>query len=95
MSEMPTWEGFLVPCLEALKDGALRSRRELYALVAVVVGLTDQQRAVVLDSGGSPMYANRIGWALSQLTRVGALSRPSRGQCPDNRGRSAGVRPVP
>ena len=79
MSEMPTWEGFLVPCLEALKDGALRSRRELYALVAVVVGLTDQQRAVVLDSG-QPMYANRIGWALSQLTRVGALSRPSRGQ---------------
>ena len=26
------------------------------------------------------MYVNRIGWALSQLTRVGALSRPSRGK---------------
>lgn len=78
MPEMPTWEGFMVPCLDALKDGSLRSRRELIGLVATVVGLTDAQRAIVLSSG-QQMYANRIGWALSQLARVGALSRPSRG----------------
>ena len=22
MSEMPTWEGFMIPCLEALRDGS-------------------------------------------------------------------------
>ena len=78
MPEMPTWEGFMVPCLAALEDGAIRNRREIYARTAQIVELTDEQRAVVLTSG-QPMYANRIGWALSQLTRVGALSRPTRG----------------
>lgn len=78
MTVMPTWEGFLAPCLEALSDGAIRSRREIGELVADVVGLSDDQRAVLLGSG-QPMYANRIGWALSQLSRVGALAKPSRG----------------
>ena len=78
MSEMPTWEGFMIPCLEALRDGSVQSRRDINGLVSEVVGLKDDQRAVVLSSG-QPMYANRIGWALSQLTRVGALTRPSRG----------------
>lgn len=78
MTVMPTWEGFMVPCLKALSDGSIRSRRELRELVSDVVGLSDDQRAIVLGSG-QPMYANRIGWALSQLARVGALARPSRG----------------
>lgn len=78
MPEMPTWEGFMVPCLEALQDGSTRGRREMNALAAGVVGLTDDQMTVLLPSG-QPMYANRIGWALSFLTRVGALMRPARG----------------
>lgn len=78
MQGLPTWERFMVPCLDALQDGSTRTRRELHALVANLAGLTDDQRAVVLPSG-QPTYVNRIGWALSQLTRVGALSRPSRG----------------
>ncbi|HAM43684.1 MAG TPA: restriction endonuclease [Propionibacteriaceae bacterium] len=78
MSEMPTWEGFMVPCLKVLNDGAVLNRREIRELAADVVGLSDEQRGVILGSG-QPMYANRVGWALSQLTRVGALARPSRG----------------
>ena len=78
MAAMPTWEGFMVPCLSVLSDGATRSRREMNALAADAVGLSVDQRATLLSSG-QPMYANRIGWALSFLARVGALSRPSRG----------------
>lgn len=78
MPDMPTWEGFMVPCLKALSDGTVLNRREIRERAADVVGLTEDQRAVVLGSG-QPMYANRVGWALSQLTRVGALARPSRG----------------
>nr|WP_300144494.1 restriction endonuclease [Propionicimonas sp.] len=78
MAEMPTWEGFLTPCMAALSDGSTRSRREMNVLVADLVGLSETQRATILSSG-QPMYANRIGWALSFLARVGALSRPSRG----------------
>lgn len=78
MAEMPTWEGFMSPCLAVLSDGLARSRREMNALVADAVGLSEKQRATILSSG-QPMYANRIGWALSFLARVGALYRPSRG----------------
>lgn len=78
MTEMPTWEGFMVPCLRALSDSSTRSRREMNVQVAALVGLTDEDRAVLLGSG-QPQFANRIGWALSQLARVGALAKPSRG----------------
>ena len=78
MPEMPTWEGFIIPVLKVLSDGATRPRSEMSDLAADVVGLSDDQRKVVLGSG-QPMYANRVGWALSMLTRIEALARPSRG----------------
>lgn len=75
---LPTWEEFMVPCLRALSDGASTSRREMNTAVADLVGLSLEQRSMVLGSG-EPTFANRIGWALSQLARVGALAKPSRG----------------
>ena len=50
MAAMPTWEGFMVPCLSVLSDGATRSRREMNALAADAVGLSDDQRATLLSS---------------------------------------------
>lgn len=67
-----------MPCLRALEDGATRTRREMSELAANVAGLTDEQRAIPL-AAGQMMHANRIGWALSFLSRTGALSKPSRG----------------
>ncbi len=79
MSDMPTWEGFTVPILTVLTDGATRALRQLRLDVADVVGLTADQRADTLPSGQS-RADNRIGWAASYLNRVDALHRPSRGQ---------------
>lgn len=78
MDAMPTWEGFMTPVLEVLSDKVVRGRSEINDAVAAHLGLTDEQTAVLLGSG-QPKYANRIGWALSFLTNVGALTRPSRG----------------
>ena len=78
MAGMPTWEGFIIPVLKVLSDGQTRPRSEMSDLAADVVGLSDDQRKVILGSG-QPMYANRVGWALSMLARIEALSRPSRG----------------
>lgn len=74
---MPTWDKFMRPMLELLADGEVRSLREMCRLLAE--GLTPEQRAEVLPSGDAKSE-NRIGWAASYLTRVGALERPSRGQ---------------
>lgn len=78
MDTMPNWEGFMRPVLVVLSDGIVRGRSEINDAVAAHLGLTDEQAGVLLGSG-QPKYANRIGWALSFLTNVGALVRPSRG----------------
>lgn len=78
MTDMPTWEEFMIPTLRVLNDGIVRTRRELCLLVAQDVRLTDDQMKEALSSGQF-LYENRIGWGLSFLTNVGALVRPSRG----------------
>lgn len=78
MSEMPNWEGFMIPTLRVLSDGITRHWREFQPLVADEMGMTDEQKADRLSSGGLK-YENRIGWGVSFLTNVGALTRPSRG----------------
>ncbi|GAY11339.1 Mrr restriction system protein [Pseudonocardia sp. N23] len=75
---MATWDGFLLPVLQVLKDGETVQARDLQDRVADHVGLTPEQRDEVLDSG-QLRYRNRIGWAVSSLARAGALTRPRRG----------------
>lgn len=78
-SSMPNWEGFMIPTLRVLSDGVVRHWREFQPLVADEVKLTEEQRQEMLSSGSKLKYENRIGWAVSFLTNVGALSRPKRG----------------
>lgn len=77
MTDMPTWEGFMLPTLRALGDGEVHHRRELQPSVADEAELTAEQMRERLSSGDLK-FENRIGWALSFLTNVGALQRPKR-----------------
>lgn len=77
--EMPNWEGFMIPTLRVLSDGVVRHWREFQPLVADEAQLTPAQRQELLPSGTQVKYENRIGWAVSFLTNVGALERPKRG----------------
>lgn len=79
MTQMPTWEEFMIPTLRVLSDGTMRHWREFHPLVADVVGLSEEQRTEVLPSGSQLKYQNRIGWGVSFLANVGALDRPQRG----------------
>jgi restriction system protein len=79
MTDMPTWEGFMIPTLRALSDGVTRHWREFQPLVAEQAELTDAQKTEMLPSGRQLKYQNRIGWGVSFLTNVGALERPKRG----------------
>lgn len=90
MSEMPTWEGFLVPVLKALSDGVTRPRSEMSDLAADVVGLSEDQRKVMLGSG-QPMYANRVGWLRPSWTRRSRSARAllaSARRCPRSSSRA-------
>lgn len=74
---VPSWEEFNVWVLKVLQDGEMLSVRELRREVPVLMKLTEQQMSATFSSGKS-MVANRIGWAVSYLTRVDALERPQR-----------------
>lgn len=74
MEKMPGWDGFTVPVLRSLEDGNAYHRTEIRRQVADAVGLTEAQKTETLASGQLKAH-NRIGWAISYLTRVGALDR--------------------
>lgn len=79
MTDMPNWEGFMIPTLKVMSDGIIRHWREFQPLVADQAQLTDEQKKEMLPSGSALKYENRIGWGVSFLTNVGALKRPKRG----------------
>lgn len=79
MSQMPTWDEFLVHVLRHLSDGAIRSLSDVRNGAADLAELTADQRAEQLPSG-QLRANNRVGWAVTHLNRVAAIERPSRGQ---------------
>lgn len=79
MTDMPSWEGFMIPTLRVLSDGIERHWRDFQPLVANEARLTEQQQIQMLPSGKGLTFHNRIGWGVSFLTNVGALQRPKRG----------------
>lgn len=76
---IPPWHWFMLPALQVLSDGQPRQRRQLIADVLDKAGMSSEQRGVMLQSGQSKAE-NRIGWALSDLTRATAIGKPARGQ---------------
>lgn len=74
---MPVWYGMLTPILKVLDDGAVWRKRELEVAVCDHIGLTADQRSETLPSGQFRAL-NRIGWALSGLTRAELVSKPAR-----------------
>ena len=69
----------MAPILRVMDDGTIRDRSEITEAAADDVELSSSDREVTLTTG-QPMYANRVGWAISHLTKAGALLRPQRGQ---------------
>lgn len=74
---IPPWQDFMIPVLKVLSDGVARKRHELMSSVLDVVGMTDVQRGILLNSGQSKAE-NRVGWAMSDLTTATAIQRPVR-----------------
>lgn len=76
---VPSWGNFLIPCLRVLADGEVRGRRDTIERSADDLGLNEAQRVVTVSSG-ELMYVNRSGWAMTHLSKAGAIESPRRGQ---------------
>lgn len=77
LMSVPTWDQYMAPSLKALEDGAVR-RAPVVEAAADLLSVTAEQREILIPSG-QEQYRNRGLWALSYLSRAGAVERPSRG----------------
>lgn len=77
---VPTYDKFIEPVLRYL---ALHPQgvpaRQAHDAAADALGLSDDDRQLLLSSGAQPVYKNRAGWAHDRLKRGGLSSSPRRG----------------
>lgn len=73
-SILPAWPAFARPTLVVLSDGNVWRTADLRAAVAAEMQLTQEQQAERLNSG-QLRADNRVGWALSMLTRAQAVTK--------------------
>jgi restriction system protein len=76
---IPDFQTLMRPVLQVHADGQPRQTSEVRDEVAKIFGVTADDRKVMLPSGGSPVYTNRIAWSVTHLAQAGLLERPARG----------------
>jgi len=76
---VPDFQSMMRPTLVALSDGQARSQSQLRDLLAEAMGVTADERELLLPSGKQAMFANRVGWAITYLVKTALLDRPQRG----------------
>ena len=75
---LPDFQSIMRPLLEAHQDGKEHLNRDLVAQLADSFGLTDDEKRVMLPSGGARLFDNRVGWAKTHIMQAGLLSSPRR-----------------
>jgi restriction system protein len=75
----PGFQEYFIPVLEQLKMGKSIERKILIELVADAQKLSTEIKSERLPSQTQPTYANRIGWAMTYLSKAGLILSPSRG----------------
>jgi len=77
---VPTYDQFIEPVLRYLAlhpEGV--PARQAHDAAADALGLSGDDRQLLLSSGAQPVYKNRAGWAHDRLKRGGLSSSPRRG----------------
>lgn len=76
---IPDFQSLMRPVLALHADGQPWSVSEVRDQVAPVVGVTAEDRRVMIPSGTAPLYSNRVAWAVTHMAQAGLLTRPARG----------------
>lgn len=74
---IPEFEDIKLPLLKLFQLKKTLTRKEIYAELARVMGMTDADLAETISSGQSKFH-NRAGWALTDLKQAGLLVSPAR-----------------
>jgi restriction system protein len=77
---VPDYQSFMLPVLKLAADGSDHKLSEAVEKLADVMGVSEVDRQEMLPSGTQTRLYNRVGWAITYLTKAGALAKPSRGR---------------
>jgi restriction system protein len=76
---IPDYQAFMKPVLQFLADGKEHPHRECALHVKKIMKLSEEDVQQLLPSGQQTLFANRIGWARTYLSKAGLISVPKRG----------------
>ena len=72
---IPDFQSMMRPVLDAHADGGPHAAAEVRDQVAAALGVTEDDRKVMLPSGGQPLFSNRVAWAVTHLAQAALLER--------------------
>lgn len=75
---IPTFEKFMLPILEWLKDGAIRTNKEARAKMIEVFNISQEDLDEKYSKGDS-RFDGRVNWALTYLRQAGLTKSSGRG----------------
>jgi restriction system protein len=76
---VPKFDSFMYPALEYLKDGQVRTNKEIYAHLRNVFKLTDEDMDEKVEKGGTSRAIGNMSWALTFLFQAGLTQKEKRG----------------
>lgn len=86
---IPDYQSLMLPVLRAAENGEVRVG-DVVQQLADSLHLTEEQRAILLPSGGQTLFANRVRWAKAYLGKAGLIEATRRGHfLVTDRGRKA------
>lgn len=76
---IPDYQTLMLPLLSTISDGNDHVFRETVDRLADQFELSEEERAELLPSGFYPVFANRVGWARTYMSKAGLIDAPKRG----------------
>jgi restriction system protein len=76
---IPTFEKFLLPVLKVLSDGNEHSIQNINSNVAKLIRLTNEDMQLLVSSGTSTVFKDRVSWARTYLKFAGLIKSAQRG----------------
>jgi restriction system protein len=77
---IPDFQTLMRPVLIAIDGGEPKSQAQIRDIVAPALGVSDEDRQVMLPSGNQAIFSNRVAWAITHMSQAGLLKRPERGR---------------
>jgi restriction system protein len=77
---VPDFQSCMRPILALLSDGKAWSQAQLRNAVAEVLQVSEEDQLELLPSGKQTTFSNRVGWALTHLSKARLVERPAPAQ---------------